>query len=122
MFLLAAAVLACLASAKYTSAPPPNPLSGTPLDEYVWAPDSHYGWVELPDHELHGKGFFRREQGWTGYTLNMTSQQWLTPEDFSNTSSSNSIWYHILVVIVPDEIKYKSNGSLYVFGTRRQSC
>ena len=48
--------------------------------------------------------------------LNVTSQQWLTPEDFSNTSSSGSIWYHILVVIVPDEVKYKNNASMYITG------
>lgn len=95
---------------------PPNPLSGTALDDYVFKPDPNYGWKELPDHQFSGKGFLHRDQKWTGYTLNMTSQQWLTPADFSNTSQANSIWSHILVVIVPDEIKYKDNGSLYITG------
>ena len=42
--------------------------------------------------------------------------QWLTPADFSNTSQSSSIWYHIMVIIVPDEVKYQNNGSLYITG------
>ena len=98
-----------------TTSQPPNK-GKTALDEYVWAKDNNYGWTELEDHEIHGKGILHFNKGWTGYTLNVTSQQWLTPEDFSNTSSSGSIWYHILVVIVPDEVKYKNNASMYITG------
>ena len=118
IFVLALVLLSCsIVAAKLPYiADPPNPTSGTALDEYVNRPDPNYGWVELPDHEFSGKGFIHRDQGWTGYTLNMTSQQWLTPEDFSNTSQSNSIWYHIMVIIVPDEVKYQNNGSLYITG------
>ena len=60
---------------------PPNE-GKTALDEYVWAEDKNYGWIELEDHEIHGKGLLHFNKGWTGYTLNVTSQQWLTPEDF----------------------------------------
>jgi len=95
---------------------PPN-MGKTDLDEYVWAVDNNYSWTELEDHEIHGKGLLYFNKGWTGYTLNVTSQQWLTPETFANTSSSGSIWYHILVVIVPDEVKYKNNASIYITGT-----
>merc|ERR1711871_883784 len=65
---------------------------------------------------MSGHDILRKGDGWTGYTLNLTSQQWLTPADFSNTSDSGSIQWHILVVIVPDEIKYKENASLYITG------
>jgi len=104
-------VLAIFAVALATD--PPN--SGkTALDEYVWRPDSNYGWEEIADHSWTGHDEHKR--GYTAYTLNMTSQAWLTPADFSNTSVSGSIWWHIMVVIVPDEIKYKNNGSLYITG------
>jgi hypothetical protein len=31
------------------------------------------------------------------YTLNMTSQRWLTDADFSPNSDAKSIWWHYLV-------------------------
>jgi hypothetical protein len=34
----------------------------------------------------------------------MTSQAWLTDADFSADSQAKSIWWHYLVVIVPDEV------------------
>ncbi len=54
-----------------------------PLDDYVWKADPNYGWVELPDSNIHGP-----KLGWTGYMLNMTSQQWLTDADFAPSSSN----------------------------------
>ena len=36
------------------------------------------------------------EKQWTGFILNMTSQTWLTKDD-----SDRSVWWHILVVIIP---------------------
>lgn len=49
-------------------------VSATPLDDYVWADDGAYSWVDLGDeYVLHGKLGGR---SWTGYTLNMTSQRW----------------------------------------------
>ena len=49
--------------------------------------------------------------GFTGYILNMTSQQWLTSKDVSR-----SIWWHYLVVVVPDEIIHKTLSGLYITG------
>ena len=46
----------------------------------------------------------------------MTSQRWLTDADFSAGSESGSIWWHYLVVIVPDEIKYTRNASIWITG------
>ena len=43
---------------------------GTPLDDYVNAPDSHYSWKAL---EWTYKG-----EGYTMHLVNMTSQKWLT--------------------------------------------
>jgi len=96
----------------------PEPHQGkTALDEYVWAPDANYGWKEMEGHQMQGGGYVRKADGWTAYTLNLTSQQWLTPQTFSNTSSAGSIWWHILVVIIPDEVKYLQNATLYITGS-----
>lgn len=46
----------------------------------------------------------------------MTSQRWLTDADFSSTSDGGSIWWHYLVVIVPDEVKYVHNSTLWITG------
>jgi PhoPQ-activated pathogenicity-related protein len=53
---------------------------------------------------------------YVAYTLNMTSQRWLTDADFSPSSSSGSIWYHFLVVIIPDNLKYTRNATMWVTG------
>jgi len=108
-------VLACLFAVALAK-DPVNPLGQqTALDEYVWRKDSNYHWEEIADASWHGHDK-EHNRGYTAFTLNMTSQAWLTPADFSNTSDSGSIWWHIMVVIVPDEIKYKNNGSLYITG------
>ena len=79
---------------------------------YIIYLDEHYGWVDMgPDHVLHGQNIFKN-QTWTGYTLNMTSQQWLTDADFSPDSDTKSIRWHYLVVIVPDNVNWKRNGTL----------
>lgn len=89
-------------------------LCATALDDYVWTPDSNYGWVDMgPDYVVEGNIGQRK---YTGYLLNMTSQRWLTDEDFSPDSEAKSIWWHYLMVIIPEEVKYKTNGSLYITG------
>ena len=51
------------------------------------------------------------------YTLNMTSQRWLTDDDFSPSSDAKSLWWHYLVVIVPDNYDPTSkNASLWITG------
>lgn len=35
---------------------------------------------------------------------------------FSPNSMSKSIWWHNLLVLVPDEINYKQNGTIYITG------
>lgn len=82
-------------------------INKTPLDDYVWAQDDHYHW-EVIGETYHGRGF-------KGYYLNMTSQAWLTPEDFA-PGSYGHIWYHTMFIIVPDEIDYKNNATLWITG------
>ena len=52
--------------------------SGTVLDDYVWAPDSNYEWTDLQQPI---SGSSPSGVSWTGHILNVTSQQWLTPDD-----------------------------------------
>lgn len=46
----------------------------------------------------------------------MTSQRWLTDADFSPNSEAKSIWWHYLIVIVPETIHFTKNGSLWITG------
>eukprot|EP01038_Epipyxis_sp_PR26KG_P006071 gene6071-8360_t len=86
----------------------------TPLDDYVWKADENYGWVDMgPDYMMRGTLGNRK---WTGYTLKMTSQKWLTDKDFTADSDAKSIWYHYLVVIIPDQINFKQNATLWITG------
>jgi len=89
--------------------------AATPLDDYVWRVDENYGWVDMgPEYVLKGK--LSGNRGWTGYLLNMTSQRWLTDADFSPSSQAKSIWWHHLVVIVPDNLQFTRNASLWITG------
>ena len=46
----------------------------TPLDDYVAAPDDTYKWVDM-NITIDGPG-------WTAYLVNLTSQTWLTSDDW----------------------------------------
>lgn len=48
--------------------------------------------------------------------INMTSQQWLTEADVSR-----SIWWHIIVVIIPDNVDWKKNATLWITGWNNDS-
>jgi PhoPQ-activated pathogenicity-related protein len=50
----------------------------------------------------------------------MTSQRWLTDAEFAPDSESSSIWWHWLVIIVPEDIRFKSNATLYITGDRNK--
>ena len=52
----------------------------------------------------------------TAYTLNMTSQRWLTDADFSAGSQAGSIWWHYLIVIVPDNLQHTTNATIWITG------
>uniref|UniRef100_A0A7S3H7N8 Uncharacterized protein n=1 Tax=Spumella elongata TaxID=89044 RepID=A0A7S3H7N8_9STRA len=86
----------------------------TALDDYVWKPDSNYGWVDMgPEYQFNNTIGPRSYQA---YTLNMTSQRWLTDADFSEGSQSGSIWWHYLVVIVPDNVQFTRNATIWITG------
>lgn len=53
-------------------------VASTALDDYVWTPDSHYEWTDL-NQPISGTS--PSGVSWTGHLLNVTSQQWLTPDD-----------------------------------------
>lgn len=75
----------------------------TPLDEYVALPDPSYTYYDT-GNTIKGPGF-------TGYILNMTSQTWLTYNDVSR-----SVWWHYLVVIVPDKVQFTDTATIWVTG------
>eukprot|EP01031_Cornospumella_fuschlensis_P043603 gene43603-53318_t len=89
-------------------------VSAMPLDDYVWRYDENYKWVDM-GHDMSFKGVVGNRT-FTAYTLNMTSQRWLTDADYAPSSSAKSIWWHYLVVIVPDHIEFKNNGTLWITG------
>ena len=63
----------------------------TPLDDYVHEPDAAYRWEEAG--VIEGDGF-------RAHVLDMTSQNWVTPEPADRT-----LWRHWLVVYQPDTVK-----------------
>jgi PhoPQ-activated pathogenicity-related protein len=74
-----------------------------PLADYVNAPNPAFNWVNM-NHTYE----------WpyaTGYLLNLTSQEWLTPAD-----SSQPIWWHYMVVVVPKTPKFKDSALLWITG------
>ena len=77
------------------------------LHEYVHREDNSLEWrlldtrLEVEDYE--GRG------GWTAYYLNMTSQTWLSPEEVSRP-----VWWHILVVVIPHNLRITDMATLWV--------
>mmetsp|Transcript_9936 Transcript_9936/g.14975 ORF Transcript_9936/g.14975 Transcript_9936/m.14975 type:complete len:531 (+) Transcript_9936:42-1634(+) len=91
--------------------------AATDLDDYVFAPDDAFEWSYMgAEYDLNGTGIFNRHQSWTGYMVNMTSQKWLTDDVFADESTVKSVWWHILVVIVPSDVIYNHNASIYITG------
>lgn len=72
----------------------------TPLDTYVFKPDPNFSyklvWEEKGD-------------GWTGYVLDMTSQQWRSAAEVDLP-----IWKHYLTVVCPKKLNYPT--ALMVIG------
>jgi PhoPQ-activated pathogenicity-related protein len=80
----------------------------TPLDDYVNKPDSNYAWVDT--------GKRTGGKGWTGYILNMTSQAWLTSADWHFADGSSPLWWHYMLVVVPDKVLYPDTGFIWITG------
>ena len=75
---------------------------GTPLDDYVNQPDSHYGYTLLTTY---------KQDGYSLYILNFTSQKWL-----DETVTTNPIWWHFLCVTIPDKIIRSDAAFLLIDG------
>jgi PhoPQ-activated pathogenicity-related protein len=66
----------------------------TALDRYVAKPDATFAWkkvAELP------------EDGGTSYTIDMVSQQWLTPGEVNRTE-----WRHWVSIVKPDDLAHST--------------
>lgn len=72
--------------------------SGVPLYDYVSAEDKNFKWYDT-GMRVEGEDF-------TGYMLNMTSQQWLN----SNLTTS-SIWWHQVLIVKPKKMRVTLTSS-----------
>ena len=93
----------------------------TPLDDYVNKFDPHYGFI-VTNYTYKGAGF-------TLFCINMTSQKWLSGKlkwiltllilkltYIIDNDTIKPIWYHALNIAIPDNIKIKDTGFLYIAG------
>jgi len=89
-----------------------------PIDDYVWREDGAYNWVELTQYYKEGRSEYFGGEGFrfSGYLLNVTSQRWLTDADFSESSEMKSLWWHYLVVVVPHDVQYTRNATMWITG------
>lgn len=77
--------------------------TATPLDDYVNKPDATYQYEDL------GNPF--KGDGYTSYFINMTSQTWL-----SSAKVSQSVWWHYMVINIPDKLQFPDTAFLYITG------
>ena len=82
------------------------------LKEYVEKDDGAFEWKDT-GKRLNGTTFDTGVK-WTGYVLNVTSQKWLTPEDFD--SPTGHVWWHVAIVIVPENVRDFTNGFMWITG------
>lgn len=95
------------------------------VQQYVQRSDPSYAWQDT-GLRLSGVDIATRVR-WRGYVLNMTSQQWLSPEEVDFP-----LWWHLLIVVVPERLERpdwaslalefgftKSDGSLVRIDNRR---
>ena len=71
------------------------------MRNYIDKPEPAYKWSDT--------GVRLRDEGWTGYLLNFTSQTWLSPE-----LVTRSEWWHQLLIIVPDSPRVLDTAALWV--------
>jgi PhoPQ-activated pathogenicity-related protein len=86
------------------------PVGTSPLQFYVDMPDPTYSYMPEPIQTFGLPGA-------TAFVLNMTSQRWLTDDDFKPYSPSKSVWWHQLVVVVPNKLnKQLETGWIWITG------
>lgn len=89
----------------------------TALDDYVNKPDPSYSWFDTGitfQDTLQNVG--NQSCTYTAHVLNMTSQTWLTEDDFAEGSKHGHVWWHFLTVIIPDNVNYSNGGLMYITG------
>ncbi|QDZ23870.1 PhoPQ-activated pathogenicity-related protein [Chloropicon primus] len=74
----------------------PSEDGSTDLDRYMALPTPEYKWVYNTSYEKHVPLI----GSYTAYSLNLTSQQWLTEDE----AGSCGLWQHDLIVIVPHDL------------------
>ena len=77
-------------------------INATPLDDYVNTPDPHYNYELIKTYTM---------VGYKLYVLNMTSQKWM-----DETYVVNPIWWHYLVITIPDKITRPDAGLVLIDG------
>src|SRR5438094_3963001 len=73
----------------------------TALDRYVKKPDSTYRYELVRT---------TAGEGYTTYTIDLTSQTWRTPADVDH-----SVWKHWLIIVKPDRVA-STTGYLFITG------
>jgi PhoPQ-activated pathogenicity-related protein len=73
----------------------------TALDRYVAKPDPSFAWKKVAEV---------RDESATAYSLDMVSQQWLTPAEVNRTE-----WRHWVTIIKPDNVAH-STALLFING------
>lgn len=73
----------------------------TALDRYVAQPDPSFAWKKVAE---------LRDASATAYTLDLVSQQWLTPNEVDRTE-----WRHWLTIVKPDNLAH-STALLFITG------
>jgi len=78
---------------------------GTPLDDYVNAPDPTYKWTL--------NSSFSSLLGYKGYNIDLISQTWMTAKE-----TNAPVWRHWLTICVPDtlDLRYAHNVFMWIDG------
>ncbi len=97
-----------------------NMTNATPLDDYVNTPDPAFTWKLIQTYP---------SSTYTVYVLNMTSQKWFDgiSEEiktiffnqitlFLASFSSQSIWWHYMIITVPKILKRPRNAFMLIAG------
>lgn len=94
-----------------------NFIHATLLDDYVASGPAFISSQRLPSLDLNGTSDSGATKGrsWTGYALNVTSQVWLTEDDWgADYGGANAEWWHIVYVIVPSNNENPNWRLMYV--------
>jgi PhoPQ-activated pathogenicity-related protein len=88
------------------------------LDDFVNRDPAYVNYEILEKYSYNGTG---REPGtkglsWSSICVNLTSQVWLTDEDWSASWGSKSHWWHYMFITTPSVIKKQGWRSMYITG------